>query len=217
MCVLFGNYTRFCYGLCELKHNHEPPNLQVNSTAQTSQDIACEQAKKSPTFSTQISSNIKIPIKTCIFSFDHWIFFLFSTMVRPDQQKTAHHWLTGTPFDNPSHPFQTATGTYWLVVKVKRKSSFGALGKWNRCSATEASEQKKTGGHHPVFLFQNEDPEVVECIYLYLFRFTYVYIYVNCTRITVSVLFLDIRTWYVLGSVWGDFSPWKDLGTSKLS
>ena len=96
---------------------------------------------------------------------NHWIFSLFLTMVRPEQQKTAHHWLTGTPFDNPSHPFQTATGTYWLVVKVKRKSSFGALGKWNRCSATEASEHKKTGGHHPVFLFQNEDLEVVECIY----------------------------------------------------
>lgn len=52
MCIFcvcsFWELHLFCYGLCELNHNHEPPNLQVNSTTQTSQDIACEQAKKVP-------------------------------------------------------------------------------------------------------------------------------------------------------------------------
>ncbi len=71
-------------------------------------------------------TNINIHIKTCIVSelcfslcFQKWC-----------DQFSPTDWQGPTCLPN-------ATGTYWLVVKVKRKSLFGALGKWNRCSATD--------------------------------------------------------------------------------
>ena len=77
----FWELHLFCYGLCELNHNHEPPNLQVNSTTQTSQDIACEQAKKVPlshkyhqisTFTSKLAFFSEFLIIEFSFCFQQW-------------------------------------------------------------------------------------------------------------------------------------------------